>query len=102
MQTRQPRLVCVVESPLYPNCPPVQHPAAMSTDFMFKFSQFRSHNVSNEFGTYQRGGIYGQKGDHPQIEGSLRISLAGMTTSGNNLAIHIASLAWKATGYRSR
>jgi len=55
--------VCVVESPLYPNCPPVQHPAAMSTEPMFKCSQFRSHKVSNQFETRRKDSIHGQKGD---------------------------------------
>jgi len=38
----------------------------------------------------------------PKIEGSLRVSLAGMTISGKDVADHIASLAWKATSYRFR
>jgi len=38
----------------------------------------------------------------PQIKVSLRVSLAGMTISGKDVADHIASLAWKATGYRFR
>jgi len=44
-----------VEPQLYPNCPPVQHPAAMSTDPMFKCTQCRSYKMSNGFGTRQRG-----------------------------------------------
>ena len=38
----------------------------------------------------------------PQIEVSLRVSLAGMTISGKDVTDHIASPAWKATGYRFR
>jgi len=37
---------------------------------------------------------------YPKIEVSLRVSLAGMTLSGKDVADHIASLAWKATGFR--
>jgi hypothetical protein len=36
----------------------------------------------------------------PKIESTLRVSLAGMTISGRDVADYIASLAWKATGYR--
>jgi hypothetical protein len=36
----------------------------------------------------------------PEIEDSFRVSLAGMTISGKDVANHITSLAWKATGYR--
>ena len=36
----------------------------------------------------------------PKIESRLRVSLAEMTISGKDAADHIASLAWKATGYR--
>jgi len=38
----------------------------------------------------------------PKIEADLHVSLAGMTISGKDVADHIASLAWKATGYRFR
>jgi hypothetical protein len=36
----------------------------------------------------------------PKIQGALCVSLAGMTVSGKDAANHIASLVWKATGYR--
>jgi hypothetical protein len=36
----------------------------------------------------------------PEIEDSFHVSLAGMTISGKDVANHITSLAWKATGYR--
>jgi len=37
-----------------------------------------------------------------KIEDSLRVSLADLTISGKDIADHLASLAWKATGYRFR
>jgi hypothetical protein len=36
----------------------------------------------------------------PKIESALCVSLSGMTISGKDAANHIASLVWKATGYR--
>jgi len=91
MQTCQPMFVYEVEPQLYPNCPPVQHPATMSTDPMSKCTQCRSYKMSNGFGMHQRG--YSQpEGDCPKIEGSLHVSLAGMTTLGKGVADYIASL----------
>jgi len=50
----------------------------------------------------KKGVFTARMGTTPQIEGSLRVSLAEMTTSGKFVADYIASLAWKATGYRFR
>jgi len=37
-----------------------------------------------------------------KIEDSLHVSLADLTISGKDIADHLASLAWKATGYQFR
>jgi len=71
----------------------------MSTEPMYKCSQCRSHKASNHFGTRQKGGIHRQKG---VASADLRVPLAGMTASGKEVAGHVESLAWKATGYRFR
>ena len=38
----------------------------------------------------------------PEFKADLRVFWAGMAVSGKDVAGHIASLAWKATGYRFR
>jgi len=43
--------------------PPVEHSAAMSTDPRFKCSQCKKCKLSDEYGTCQREGSHGQKGD---------------------------------------
>jgi len=50
-----------VESPL------VQHPATMSTDPTFECSQCKNCRLSDEFGTRQREGRRGKKGDRLDI-----------------------------------
>ena len=126
----------------------------MNTEPKFRCPTCEHDKTSNEFGTRQRGGVHGRKGDRlnvclscttiivangkrkrlesgpvppakrfavppaisprrfvealaecasaPKIEVSLRVSLDGMTISSKGIADHIASLAWKATGYRFR
>jgi hypothetical protein len=129
-----------------------QHLAAMSANPSFKCERCNKFKLSDEFGTRQRAGSYGQKGDRlkrclsctttdlanrkrkrmedsidppskryapppaispkqfvdalgeyataSEIDVSSRVSLTGMTLTDKGIANHIASLAWKATGYR--
>ena len=46
----------------------------------------------------KEGVFTARKGTAPKIEGSLRVSLAGMTTSGKGVADHIASLPGRPLG----
>jgi hypothetical protein len=129
-----------------------RRPATMTTHPSFKCNQCNKFKLSDEFGTCQRAGDHGQKGDrlkrclsctavnlanrkrkcmedsldHPskryiappaisasqfenalgeyatasEIDVSSHVSLAEMTLTDRGIADHIASLAWKATGYR--
>jgi hypothetical protein len=87
----------------------------MSTDPRFKCSQCKQNKSSDQYGTCQKGGSHGQQGDHlkfeealakhasaSKIDSSWRVSLDEVALTDKGIANHIASLAWKATGYRYR